>query len=94
MNKIILASKSKVRKNILDANKINAETIPSNVDEDIVKKTLIADTETPFSRSTLKYYTLPLFEVDNERNHAHKKLFRSTPLFIMNVAEILQCSKF
>ena len=47
MNKIILASKSKVRKDILDANKINAETIPSNVDEDIVKKTLIAEKAPP-----------------------------------------------
>ena len=47
MNKIILASKSKVRKDILDANKIYAEAIPSNVDEDFVKKTLIAEKASP-----------------------------------------------
>ena len=47
MNRIILASKSKVRKDILDANKIDAEAIPSNVDEDLVKKTLIAENASP-----------------------------------------------
>ena len=47
MDKIILASKSKVRKDILDANKINVEIIPSNVDEDIFKKTLIAEKASP-----------------------------------------------
>ena len=38
LNKIILASKSKVRKKILDKNKIPNEVKPSNVDEDPVKK--------------------------------------------------------
>ena len=47
MNRIILASKSKVRKDILDANKINVEAIPSNVDEDLVKKTLITEKASP-----------------------------------------------
>ena len=41
LNKIILASKSKVRKEILDKNKIPNEVKPSNVDEDPVKKSLI-----------------------------------------------------
>ena len=40
-NKIILASKSKVRKEILDKNDIYCEVKPSNVDEDIVKDSLI-----------------------------------------------------
>ena len=40
-NKIILASKSKVRKSILDANKIYSDVKPSNVDEDAVKESLI-----------------------------------------------------
>ena len=35
---IILASKSKVRKQILDKNNINSEVCASNVDEDAVKK--------------------------------------------------------
>ena len=41
LNKIILASKSKVRKEILDKNKIPNEVEPSNVDEDPIKKSLI-----------------------------------------------------
>ena len=39
-NKIILASKSKVRKEILDKNGIESIMEPSNVDEDIVKLSL------------------------------------------------------
>ena len=38
LNKIILASKSKVRKEILDKNNIESDVVPSNVDEDVVKK--------------------------------------------------------
>ena len=36
-NKIILASKSAIRKKILDKNGINCEVVPANVDEDQVK---------------------------------------------------------
>ena len=39
--KIILASKSGVRKKILDENKIASVVIPSNVDEDQVKESLL-----------------------------------------------------
>ena len=46
-NKIILASKSKVRKEILDKNNIESIVIPSNVDEDIVKLSLIKEKATP-----------------------------------------------
>ena len=38
---IILASKSGVRKEILDKYKINSEVVPSNVDEDQVKESLL-----------------------------------------------------
>jgi septum formation protein len=42
LNKIILASKSKVRKEILDKNtNTKCEVKPSNVDEDIVKESLL-----------------------------------------------------
>ena len=41
MDKIILASKSKVRKEILENNNVIVEVEPSNIDEDVVKKTLI-----------------------------------------------------
>ncbi len=47
LNKIILASKSKVRKEILDKHKILCEVKPSNVDEDIVKEALIKETASP-----------------------------------------------
>ena len=47
LNKIILASKSKVRKEILDKHKILCEVKPSNVDEDIVKVSLIKESASP-----------------------------------------------
>ena len=45
--KIILASKSGVRKNILNKNNIECEVFPSNVDEDEVKNSLISSGSTP-----------------------------------------------
>ena len=47
LNKIILASKSKVRKEILDKNNIESIVEPSNVDEDIVKASLIKEKASP-----------------------------------------------
>ena len=47
LNKIILASKSKVRKEILDKNNISNETQPSNVDEEIIKKSLLKENASP-----------------------------------------------
>ena len=47
LNKIILASKSKVRKKILDDNNIPNKVEHSNVDEDIVKDALIKEKATP-----------------------------------------------
>ncbi len=46
-NKIILASKSKVRKEILDKNKIESIVEPSNVDEDIIKLSLLKEKASP-----------------------------------------------
>ena len=43
LNKIILASKSKVRKDILDKNDIKCVVEPSNVDEDPVKESLLKE---------------------------------------------------
>ena len=45
--KIILASKSGVRKNILENNKIDCTVIPSNVDEDEVKESMLKENATP-----------------------------------------------
>tara|TARA_Y100000389_G_scaffold189990_1_gene214362 strand:+ start:359 stop:946 length:588 start_codon:yes stop_codon:yes gene_type:complete len=47
LNKIILASNSKVRKKILEQNKIEIVVKPSNVDEDIVKLSLLKENATP-----------------------------------------------
>ena len=47
LSKIILASKSKVRKEILDKHKIFCEVKPSYVDEDVVKKSLINESASP-----------------------------------------------
>ena len=46
-DKIILASKSKVRKEILDKHKILCEVRPSNVDEDVIKESLIKKLASP-----------------------------------------------
>jgi len=47
LNKIVLASKSKVRKEILDKNNIDNVVEPSNVDEDTVKLNLIKEQASP-----------------------------------------------
>ena len=47
LNKIILASQSKVRKEILDKNDIPNKVEPSSVDEDIVKEGLLKEKATP-----------------------------------------------
>ncbi len=47
MVNLILASKSKVRKEILDKNNIKSIVEPSNVDEDVVKKSLIKEKASP-----------------------------------------------
>ena len=47
LNKVILASKSKVRKEILEKNNIQSQVEPSNVDENIVKLSLLREGATP-----------------------------------------------
>ncbi len=47
INNIILASKSEVRKKILDQNGINCEVVPANVDEEQVKESLLQEKATP-----------------------------------------------
>jgi len=46
-NKIILASRSEVRKKILDENNIFCEVIPADIDEDLIKESLIKEKATP-----------------------------------------------
>jgi len=47
INNIILASKSGVRKKILNKNSINCEVVPANVDEELIKESLLKEKETP-----------------------------------------------
>ena len=47
LNNIILASKSKVRKNILENNNINCDVVHSNIDEEPIKKSLLKENATP-----------------------------------------------
>tara|TARA_B100000927_G_scaffold192723_1_gene155389 strand:- start:241 stop:828 length:588 start_codon:yes stop_codon:yes gene_type:complete len=47
LNKIILASKSKVRKDILDKNNISCDVEASNVDEDVIKESYLKEGATP-----------------------------------------------
>ena len=46
-NNIILASKSKVRKEILDKNNIPSQVEPSNINEDVVKESLLREKASP-----------------------------------------------
>ena len=47
INNIILASKSEVRKKILDKNGINCEVMPADIDEESIKETLLKEKATP-----------------------------------------------
>jgi septum formation protein len=47
LNKIILASKSKVRKEILDKNNISSDVEVSNVDEDVIKESYLKEGASP-----------------------------------------------
>ena len=51
--KIILASKSGVRKKILDKYKVENEVIVSNVDEDEIKNSLLAEGANPLEISKI-----------------------------------------
>ncbi len=47
INNIILASKSGVRKKILNKNGISCEVVPSNIDEDQIKESLLKEKASP-----------------------------------------------
>ena len=47
MDKIILASKSKVRAEILKKNRVDFEVLPSSIDEDNIKTSLLSEGATP-----------------------------------------------
>jgi septum formation protein len=68
-NKIILASKSEVRKKILRENKIDFEIIPSNVDEDEIKKSLLRINATPLIISK-NLAELKANKISEKKNHS------------------------
>ncbi len=45
--KIILASKSEVRKKILNQNSIRCEVVPANIDEELIKNSLLKEKASP-----------------------------------------------
>ena len=47
MVRLILASKSKVRKEILDKNNIEVKVQPSNIDEEPIKESLLRERASP-----------------------------------------------
>ena len=68
MVKIILASKSKVRKNILDQYNIPVQVQPSNVDEDVVKESLLKEQSSPedISRSLAELKANKISQKEND----------------------------
>jgi septum formation protein len=68
IDKIILASKSGVRKKILEENQIKCIVEPSNVDEDSVKDGLLKENATPESISK-NLAELKANKVSQKRNH-------------------------
>ena len=68
MPDVILASKSKVRKEILDKNNISCVVEPSNVDEDLVKESLINEGATPeiISKNLAELKANKISEKNNE----------------------------
>ena len=47
INKVVLASGSRVRKKILDENNIKCDVMPANIDEDSIKESLLKENATP-----------------------------------------------
>ena len=47
INKIILASRSEIRKKILNKNNIICEVMPANIDEELIKESLLKEKATP-----------------------------------------------
>ena len=68
MFEIILASKSKVRKEILEKNNIPNKVIPSNVDEDIIKKSLLKEKASPeiISKSLAEFKACKVSQKNND----------------------------
>ena len=71
MVKIILASKSKVRKQILDDNNISTEVQNSNLDEDVVKESLLKEKASPelISKPINREQALEILKKLNGKKH-------------------------
>ena len=81
-SKIVLASKSKVRKEILDKNNIDSIVEPSNVDEDVVKLSLIKEQASPEiiskNLAELKANKVSAKKIDQIAKTLNMKLFSFT----------------
>ena len=85
INNIILASKSGVRKKILNQNGINCEVMPANVDEDMVKESLLKEkifNELEKSKKLFKKYNWPIIDVT-------RKSVEETAASIIKILDIL-----
>ena len=69
VDKIILASKSEVRKNILENNGIKCDVKPAGVDEDLVKKSLLKEGSNPefISKNLAELKSIKISKKFNEK---------------------------
>ena len=83
-NKIILASKSAVRKKILNDNNIDCEVIPANIDEELIKESLLKEKETPniISKKIFKNNQWPIIDVT-------RKSVEETAASVIKIFDIL-----
>ena len=87
LNKIILASKSKVRKQILDKHNLSCEVKPSNIDEDVVKESFINE-KIPNSKSKDKYLGIdPISEMS--KNKKNYNILGFTIVFIISFIALI-----
>ena len=78
LNKIILASKSKVRKEILDKNNISCKVEASNIDEDVIKESFLKEGATPetISKNLTSFQEMSTEEILDQRKNKFLKIGR------------------
>ena len=71
INNIILASKSGVRKKILNENGINCEVVPANIDEDQIKESLLKEKASPeiISKNLAELKANKITDLDSQLQH-------------------------
>ena len=86
-NEIILASKSKVRKEILEKNNIKCKVIISNIDEDPIKKSLLNEGASPeiISKNLAEIKALKVSQTKENELDNSKKTFQKYQWPIIDV---------